>query len=109
MLQHRYIMEQHLGRELVKGERVHHRNGIKTDNRIENLELYKSHSAHMKANHRDRWHNAYPAEEISKVLEHLSEPLGTHTICFCGLNIKARNLCSKHYQWAYKHNFTTDD
>jgi hypothetical protein len=37
--QHRHVMEQHLGRKLHTKEHVHHLNGDRTDNRIENLEV----------------------------------------------------------------------
>lgn len=37
--QHRRIMEEHLGRKLTKDEVVHHINGNKSDNRIENLQV----------------------------------------------------------------------
>lgn len=39
ILEHRYIMEQYLGRKLEKHETIHHINGKKDDNRIENLQL----------------------------------------------------------------------
>ena len=37
ILEHIAVMEVKLGRRLRKGENVHHRNGVKTDNRPENL------------------------------------------------------------------------
>lgn len=52
IMEHRYVMEQVLGRRLRTDEHVHHLNNIKMDNRIENLALL-SPSTHRQETQRE--------------------------------------------------------
>lgn len=48
VFEHKFVMEQHLQRKLIGEEEIHHINGNKQDNRIENLELCKDRADHKK-------------------------------------------------------------
>lgn len=97
MLEHRRIMEKYLGRKLNKNEHVHHKNKIRTDNRIKNLEVL-SVSEHMSLHGKIKTWSIYNGDKCKR----------------CGSSKKkhyANGLCASCYQMEkyYKNKLKIND
>jgi hypothetical protein len=63
VLEHRHVMALHLGRPLLSSENVHHKNGIRDDNRLENLELWsKAQPYGQRVSDKLEWARAFIAQ-----------------------------------------------
>lgn len=78
--EHRFIMENHLGRKLLRNEAVHHINKDKLDNRIENLEVI-SFSEHRKIH--SKITNDVIKEVVRLYLNGMSAPKITNYVNIC--------------------------
>ena len=95
--EHRLVAEEKLGRSLRKGEQVHHRNGVKHDNRPENLEVM-SRVVHA-VEHRRRRDLRLPTQENPMV----------ECACGCGAAFLKYDETNRPRRFISGHNFRGGD
>jgi len=104
VLEHRYVIEQYLGRSLKFNEKVHHLNGIRNDNRLENLELVSNQSEHIHNYHNKIWQK----RKINNTSvdwrkysipnkDYLHDERRKCIVDSCIIPERTRQLCNKHY------------
>jgi len=76
--EHRLVIAEQIGRFLRDDEIVHHKNGIKDDNRLENLELLDRHLHHTGYNAPQPDQNSLELELMDSIKKLISTIIGFH-------------------------------
>ncbi|KKK65549.1 hypothetical protein LCGC14_2973040 [marine sediment metagenome] len=106
---HRWVMEEHLGRRLIKGEVVHHIDEDKSNNEINNLLLFPTKGAHTKFHYEEKGYliavknkkklidgklKCFKCKGLKEIKEFLTDTkhfLGVRGICRDCYNLRRRN------------------
>jgi hypothetical protein len=90
--EHRVVAEGFLGRPLLPHEQVHHRNGVKTDNRPANLEVVDARSHLL-----EHWQEGHYDPRVKRQ----TMPEAQCSGCDYHGRLRARGMCSRCYQQDY--------
>jgi len=99
VLEHRWIMEQHMGRKLKKNEHVHHINGDPLDNRLENLEVVEA-GEHLRR-HNQKYPDYKQCVECGKTFKVNPRKRKRHKTCSkeCAQKIRVRGMMKGRGVW----------
>ena len=91
--EHRLVMEKMIGRRLLPGEVVHHKDGDKTNNDPSNLELFASNGEHTHS------HGKNPSERRDPTVSRRQVPC----MCGCGTVIDEFDRQGRRVRFVYGH------